>query len=115
MNTQCATSTPRARGFTIMELMLAITVLGVLLAIGIPSFAEITRNNRTAAQTNDLVTALQIARNEASKRGLPVLVCAAANATTCAAADTSNWANGWLIFVDASGTADTIDGTDEIL
>jgi type IV fimbrial biogenesis protein FimT len=100
----------RSRGFTLLELMTTITVLGVLLAIGVPSFTETIRNSRAAAQANDLVLALNVARSEASKRGLPVTVCAADTARTgCAGATVADWANGWLVFLDPGGAAGTVD------
>lgn len=103
-------------GFTLLELLTAIVVLGVLLAVGVPSFTETIRNNRTAAQTNELVTGLNIARGEAVKRSLPVTVCAADSAqAACAGATTSSWSNGWLIFVDQAGTAGVVDTGDQIL
>ena len=68
------------RGFTLLELMITVAVLAILLSLGVPSFAETIRNNRVAAQTNELVTALSLARSEASKRGMPVSVCAGAAA-----------------------------------
>jgi type IV fimbrial biogenesis protein FimT len=109
-------SAQKAAGFTILELMVGITVMGVLLGIGVPAFNDIIRNNRTAAQTNELVAALTIARSEATKRGLPVSVCAANTArTACAAADAASWANGWLIYTDRLGTPGTVDTDDEIL
>jgi type IV fimbrial biogenesis protein FimT len=110
MNSQRATHRSRARGFTLLELMATVSILGVLLAIGVPSFNEIIRNNRTAAQANELVTALNIARSEASKRGVPVTVCAAdAARDACAGDAVGNWANGWLIFQDANGVAGAMD------
>lgn len=110
MNKQHSTSTRQARGFTIIELMVAVAVLGVLLAIAVPTFSEIIRNNRTAAQANALVGALTIARNEAAKRGLPITLCAAtADQTGCAGDTVGDWDNGWLVFVDSNGTAGTLD------
>lgn len=97
-------------GFTILELMVGITILGVLLGIGVPAFNEITRNNRTTAQANELITALSLARSEASKRGMPVSVCAAdAAQTACAGPAVGDWSNGWLVFSDRVGTAGVID------
>lgn len=99
-----------SNGFTLIELMVAITVLGILLGLGVPAFSEIIRNNRTAAQANELLIALSLARSEASKRGLPVAVCAANTAQTgCAGDTTNNWANGWLVFLDDGGTVGAID------
>lgn len=89
-------------GFTLLELMVAITVLGILLAIGAPSFTRMIRDNRVAAQTNDLITALTVARSEATKRGTSVSVCAAGNnpPTVCGAANNASWQLGWIIFAD---------------
>ncbi len=98
------------RGFTILELMAGITVFGILLAIGVPSFNEIIRNNRTATQANDLIGALWMARSEADTRGMPVSICASnAEHTDCAGAAVGNWSNGWLIFSDRTGAAGTIN------
>ena len=90
---------PNQFGFTLIELMITIVVLAVLLGIGVPSFQETIRLNRTAAVTNDLVTGLQFARSEAIRRGQAVRFCAGANdgATTCNA---GNLNNGWYVTTD---------------
>jgi type IV fimbrial biogenesis protein FimT len=105
------------RGFNLLELMAAITVLGILLGIGVPSFTQMVRNNRVVASTNELVVALSSARSEAVRRGLPIAVCSRTGPTTdvCASGTANNWRNGWLVYTDAIGTAGTIDAGDEIL
>lgn len=101
-----------ARGFTLIELMAAILVLGILLGFAIPNFREMTRNNRIAASQNNLLTAFAIARNEALHRSSTVSVCASTDGATCA---TSNdWKSGWIVFTDAA-TVGTVDAGDEIL
>lgn len=103
-------------GFTLLELMAAIAVLGVLLGLAVPSFTEVIRNNRTAAQANDLIGALHLTRSEASKRGMPISICAAdAAQAACAGAAQANWANGWIVFTDREGNPGVIDGGDMIL
>ncbi len=84
------------RGFTLIELMIAITVLAILLGIGIPSFRDIIQNNRATAATNELVTALQLARSEAVKRRQNVTVCRR-NAAGSACDNGTDWAAGWLV------------------
>jgi type IV fimbrial biogenesis protein FimT len=104
-----------ARGFTVIELMTTITVAGVLLAVGIPSFREITRNNRVTSAQNDLVTALTLARSEALRQATPVSVCASANGTSClSGSGPTDWSTGWIVFVDAT-TPGTIDAPTDIL
>lgn len=90
-----------AAGFTLLELMIGITVLAIGLGIAVPSFMDLIRQNRLTTQTNGLMGALAIARSEAVKRGTPVTVCpvAAANQDQCSGAN--NWAaNGWLVISD---------------
>jgi type IV fimbrial biogenesis protein FimT len=94
----------RTRGFTLIELMVTVTVLAILLSIGIPSFSDVIRNNRTAAATNSLVTSLNFARSEALKRGMPVTVCPAndaVNPTDCDG-NSTGWDKGWLVFSDGT-------------
>jgi type IV fimbrial biogenesis protein FimT len=94
----------RSAGFTLLELMVTVMILGIGLAIAVPSFTDMMRQNRLTEQTNGLMSALAIARSEAVKRGTPVTVCPAlaksgADADECSGL--SNWAaNGWLVLSD---------------
>lgn len=92
------------RGFTLVELAVTLAVAAILLALATPSFAELLRRNRLAAANNELVTALQIARAEALRRGRPVSVCASSDERSCAGS--KDWATGWVVFEDnvTSGT-----------
>jgi type IV fimbrial biogenesis protein FimT len=103
-----------ARGFTLIELMTAILVLGILLGFAVPSFREMTRNNRIAAAQNNLLTALNLARNEALHQNVTVSVCASTDGSTCAS-DLTDWKSGWLVFTDTSGSVGTVDSDDVIL
>ena len=62
------------RGFTLLELMVAIAVLAILATVGVPSFRALIQNNRVTTQANELVSALSFARTEAVKRGRNVEV-----------------------------------------
>lgn len=86
----------RQRGLTILEVMLSIGLLGVVLAIGIPSYAHVTISNRLTSDTNDLVASMQFARSEAITRGEAVTVCAA-NANLDACSGGGDWTSGWVI------------------
>jgi type IV fimbrial biogenesis protein FimT len=96
-------------GYTLIELMIAITLLSILVGLAVPTFREFTRNNSMVAAQNDLVTALNMARSEALRRNRAVSVCASADGTSCG--DETNWNTGWIAFTDGS-TPGVIDGTD---
>jgi len=100
------------RGVTLIELMVSITVVGILLGLSVPTFREFTRNNSVTAVQNELVTSFNLARSEALRRNRPVSVCASADGAACG--DETTWQTGWLAFTDR-GTAGTIDGDDVIL
>lgn len=56
------------RGFTLIELMIAITVLGVLLVLGLPSFMETIQNMQVRTAAESILDGMQIARSEAVRR-----------------------------------------------
>lgn len=77
-------------GFTLLELIITVSIAGLLAAVAIPSFNKAISSNRLTAQTNDFVTALNLARSEAIKRGRNVLLTKTG----------INWEDGWQVFVD---------------
>lgn len=86
-------------GFTLIELLMTITIAALVLTFGVPSFQEISRNNRLTAQANDLIGALNLARSEAIKRRAPVSVCSSTDQETCT---DSNWEGGWIVIDTAA-------------
>lgn len=62
----------RQRGFTMLELMVTVTIIGMTLAVGIPNFGLWIQNtqNRTAAES--IMNGVQLARTEAVKRNAQV-------------------------------------------
>jgi type IV fimbrial biogenesis protein FimT len=90
-----------SRGFTLPELLIVITVAGVMLAAGVPSFVTLIKSQRVKSASFDLFSSLVVARSEAITRNTNV---------TVTPSSTSNWANGWTItYVDStSGTTVTV-------
>jgi len=62
-------------GFTLIELMIAVVVVAITLSLAIPGFKSIIHANRAATVSNQLISALHLARSEAVKRGRDVVVC----------------------------------------
>lgn len=109
------TTPHRQRGVTLLELMVALSVLGILLAVGVPSFTSITRDNQIAAQSSALLQTFTLARSEALKRGLRVSVCPIANDNTTTCLTATDWDKGWMVFEDDFGGAGTMDAGDRAL
>src|SRR3954471_18967057 len=62
-------------GMTIIEMMLTLAVVGVLVALAMPSFTTVVQNSPISSQASDVMVNLAIARAEAAKRGQGVTLC----------------------------------------
>lgn len=88
----------RARGFTMIEMLMTIAIAAILTTIAIPSFRYITNSNRIASELNGLLGDLQLARAEAIKEGRTVTVCQSNDGATCT--NSTSWQGGWIVFSD---------------
>ncbi len=88
-------------GFTLVELLITILIVGVLLTVGMPALKTFMQGNQLVASTNELIAAFNVARSEAIKRNGSVTVCESTNGTTCSSG-TGDWQDGWIVFVDAA-------------
>lgn len=102
-------------GFTLIELMVTISVAAILLVIAVPNFQTFVLNNRITGQANDMMTALNYARSEAIKRGLPVSMCSSIpTGATSICAGSTNWGTGWIVFADPNNNG-TLDPGETLL
>ncbi len=90
----------RDRGVTLVELMVALAVLGIVLGLGVPAWSDIVRTNRLVTATNRLVGAIHLARAEAVRSGLRVTLCASRDGSECTA---EGYEQGWIVFHDLDG------------
>jgi type IV fimbrial biogenesis protein FimT len=91
-----------ARGFTLVEVLVTLSVLGVLVALGAPSFADLLGELRLQAVTTDLLQQLMLARSEAIKRNARVVLCKSADGERCT--EDGPWEQGWIVFHDANNS-----------
>jgi type IV fimbrial biogenesis protein FimT len=101
-------------GFTLVELLVVLSITGIVLAIALPSFNYVIVRNRITTNVNTLVSTLQSARSEAIKRGTSVTVCSSNDGSTCRTTSVNEWAEGYIAFADANANA-TVDAQDTIL
>lgn len=100
-------------GFTLVELVVTLSIVAILVTIAAPSFRDLMIRNRIDAETGGLTADLTFARTEAVRRGAPVVVCPTdAAAASCVG---SSWNAPRLVFVDMGGEPLALDAADVLL
>ena len=96
----------RNRGFTLVEMMTVLVIMGIGLALAAPSFTAYQRNAELTSTANALLSSMSVARGEALKTSLFTYV----QPNTA-----GNWASGWIAYADTNGNAAYDAGTDTLL
>lgn len=102
-----------SKGFTLLELMVAIAILGITMMFAAPSFISLISNNRISGAANDYLGALQLAKAESAARVNPVTICKK-NTDSDACVGGGDWQQGWIVFSDLNGNA-AVDGVDDTI
>jgi type IV fimbrial biogenesis protein FimT len=93
----------RKEGFTLIELMVTVALLTILIGIAVPSFVETVNRNAVTGAANDLLASVLLARSEAIKREVRVVV----------QQQGGDWSQ-WRVYADDDGDG-VYDGDPEVL
>jgi len=107
------------RGFTIVEIMISLVVIGVLIGLGAPGFVEWLQNQQIRAAAEATLNGLQVARGEAVRRNAPVRFQLVSDLTSsCVLASDSVSAPvsvSWVVsLADPSGACDATTDSGQI-
>lgn len=91
----------RSNGFTLLELLIALTIATILMTLVVPSFSHVLQKQRISTTVNDFFASINLARSEAIQRGARV---------DLVPADGADWGKGWVIFVDKNNNQRPDDG-----
>lgn len=83
----------RNQGFSLIELMVTLSLLAIFVSIAIPALGGLADRNRQQALRQALWTAIQTARAAAVLNHETIEICGSDDGTTCNA----DWTSGWLI------------------
>lgn len=91
----------RSNGYTLVEVLATLAVTAVMASVSVPGLQGLARSARVSGAANDILADLFLARSEAIKRRLRVVVCRSGDGASCATA--GSWEQGWIVFADTDG------------
>jgi type IV fimbrial biogenesis protein FimT len=90
----------RTSGFTLHDLLIALTILGILLGIAIPSLKNAVARVQSTSTRSAITATLFDAQRNATVVGREIVVCPAM-AEQCIGGE--DWSYGWIAFIDHDG------------
>lgn len=100
-------------GFTLMELLVTISIIGVVTSMAYPTFQETMRKSRIESATTNLLNAMAIARSEAVKTNMPVTFCQSVSATACS--HYPDWNKGWVVLRGGTVVAASAEASEKVV
>lgn len=89
------------RGFTLMELLIALAIVGILASVAIPAFSGAMEAARSASTEANLLASLTRSIERAALTGTRSVLCPSIDAFACSSGP--DWSGGWIAFLDRDG------------
>lgn len=90
----------RNRGFTLIELMMTLSISLILMSLGLPSMGTLLSSSEAKSARQELMTALNFARAGAVTSRRRNVICPSSDQSRCTGG--LRWDRGWIVFVDAN-------------
>ncbi len=99
-------------GLTLIELLVAIAMVAIVLAIGVPAYQNFTTSNNVLAELHTLKGDIAFSRSEASTMGSNVIICPSSDPTSAnpSCSGTNEWNTGWVILLPTGGSCSANSG-----
>ena len=94
LNSGCGRSV-HARGFTLIEIMVVVTIIAMMLVIGLPGMSEFVADQRVRTMASDITSEIALARGKAMESSRRVYMQKLG----------VNWNNGWRLYADINDNA----------
>lgn len=91
----------RNYGFTLIEVMISMTVLGILAGVATPTLSGLIEQQRTFAAMSSLTTHMALARIAAVTQNRRAVLCPSTDGNHCLPG--TDWSGGWMLFLDDDG------------
>lgn len=101
-------------GFTLIELMITLLIAAIALAVALPQLGSISNQVNFSSIQQNLVSSLILTRSEAVKRGVPTIICASTDDSTCSVTP-ANWSDGWMIYADQNNSGVYESASDDLI
>ena len=102
----------RYNGFTLIELMIALLVVGILLLVAAPAMVDLIRDNRMLSQVYAMRASLNKARSKALSERTFVTFCRSNDGANCGNPASVGWNEGYIAFTDDNGDGVVNDPND---
>lgn len=99
-------------GFSLLEHLLVLSILGLLVSMAIPAFSHLRKDWQLTTATNEWLGLLQKTKLESIASGQRAIVCTTNDSGTCS--NNGPWSNGSILFLDVNSNR-SLDAADTIL
>lgn len=104
----------RDKGYSLLELVVVVTIVAILATLAMTSFSQLIANHRLRVEANALFHAIHLARKESVMRRRAVSICPSIDGSSCD--EDNDWSQGWLLFENSNGNAPpTLDAGEPLL